>query len=483
MNHAKVCLFFLLFISSLHSNIIHIQPTGNWGNIQAAIDTAYTGDTLLVHEGTYYENLYLREESITLASLYIIDGDSIHIKNTILDGSHNVHVDSASVIAIDTGVDSTTKIIGFTIQNGYGGGIRCMNSSPTLSDLIIKNNAGAIYGGGIWFQNSCSRLKNLDIRGNNVWNDWTAYGGGLSIGNSDIVIENSTISMNEVSGGMGGARGGGIYCNSSNLSLIKTLINDNYGEIYRGGGLCIENNSKVIIINATLMNNASEQIYSISSQVYLVNSIVWSNIDDIPYIYAGNNRELFISHSDVKGGLSDITYDNPTKVFWLEGNISNDPQFVGTGTYDYRLQETSLCIDAGIEDTMIVYNEGLDSLYIPKMSYRDNAPDMGALEYLTVDVVDLPAEIIYPETPLLNQNYPNPFNPITTITFKLPRSEYVLLKVYNTLGETVKTLINKKLSAGDHSINFNGVGFGSGVYLYKLQTSKYVAVKKMVYLK
>jgi hypothetical protein len=83
----------------------------------------------------------------------------------------------------------------------------------------------------------------------------------------------------------------------------------------------------------------------------------------------------------------------------------------------------------------------------------------------------------------LYQNYPNPCNPNTTITFILPRSEHVLLEVYNSLGQKVKTLINKNLSAGEHRINFSGGTLGSGVYIYIIQTSNSVATRKMLYIK
>ena len=80
----------------------------------------------------------------------------------------------------------------------------------------------------------------------------------------------------------------------------------------------------------------------------------------------------------------------------------------------------------------------------------------------------------------LKQNYPNPFNPSTTITFSIPTSEFVTLKVYDVLGREVATLVNENLSAGSYSYNFDASNLTSGVYFYKLQAGKYSETKKMI---
>ncbi len=80
----------------------------------------------------------------------------------------------------------------------------------------------------------------------------------------------------------------------------------------------------------------------------------------------------------------------------------------------------------------------------------------------------------------LNQNYPNPFNPSTKISFSIPTSEFVTLKVYDVLGREVATLVNENLNAGSYSYNFDASNLTSGVYLYKLQAGKYSETKKMI---
>ena len=88
-----------------------------------------------------------------------------------------------------------------------------------------------------------------------------------------------------------------------------------------------------------------------------------------------------------------------------------------------------------------------------------------------------------PSTFSLSQNYPNPFNPTTTITFALPRRSQVSLTLYNILGQTVATLVDEKLSAGEYEVTLNGNGLSSGVYFYRIVAGDFVQGKKLVLLK
>jgi photosystem II stability/assembly factor-like uncharacterized protein len=83
----------------------------------------------------------------------------------------------------------------------------------------------------------------------------------------------------------------------------------------------------------------------------------------------------------------------------------------------------------------------------------------------------------------LNQNYPNPFNPATKIKFELPTNDFVKLEVFDLLGRNVKTLVNGDMNAGYHTIDFNASEFSSGIYFYRITTSKLVDTKKMMLVK
>ncbi|MFN0157125.1 MAG: T9SS type A sorting domain-containing protein [Bacteroidota bacterium] len=83
----------------------------------------------------------------------------------------------------------------------------------------------------------------------------------------------------------------------------------------------------------------------------------------------------------------------------------------------------------------------------------------------------------------LAQNYPNPFNPSTMINYQLTTSNWVTLRVYNILGQEVRTLVNERKDAGEHRVEFNAEGLPSGVYVYRIQSGNYVLNRKMILLR
>jgi hypothetical protein len=83
----------------------------------------------------------------------------------------------------------------------------------------------------------------------------------------------------------------------------------------------------------------------------------------------------------------------------------------------------------------------------------------------------------------LYQNYPNPFNPVTTIKFDIPKSDYVNIKLYDITGRYLGSIVDRKLDAGSYKVGFDGSNLASGVYFYRVETSRFIDVKKMVILK
>ena len=83
----------------------------------------------------------------------------------------------------------------------------------------------------------------------------------------------------------------------------------------------------------------------------------------------------------------------------------------------------------------------------------------------------------------LGQNYPNPFNAKTAIQFDVKERTAVILKIYDTYGREVTTLINKTFEAGQNEIIFDATGFASGLYFYKIEMKEFEDTKKMLLLK
>ena len=83
----------------------------------------------------------------------------------------------------------------------------------------------------------------------------------------------------------------------------------------------------------------------------------------------------------------------------------------------------------------------------------------------------------------LYQNFPNPFNPATIISYKINQSGFVTLKVYNLVGQVVKTLVSEYQESGTFSKQFDASELSSGIYLYKLQVNNFTSVKRMTLIK
>jgi hypothetical protein len=103
------------------------------------------------------------------------------------------------------------------------------------------------------------------------------------------------------------------------------------------------------------------------------------------------------------------------------------------------------------------------------------------------DDVDIAAPVL-PKGYELSQNYPNPFNPSTGIRFQLPEAGHVVLKIFNTLGENIRTLVEGEFGAGVYALRWNaqndrGEKVPSGVYFYQLVTPSFTATKRMILAK
>ncbi len=127
-----------------------------------------------------------------------------------------------------------------------------------------------------------------------------------------------------------------------------------------------------------------------------------------------------------------------------------------------------------------IYSYADNSAKSGSYSYRLKQIDFdGSYKYSNVAEVSFAGAIKFE----LAQNYPNPFNPSTTISFSIPEASNVSLKIFNTLGQEVKTLVNGFKEAGSYKINFDAKNLTSGLYFYKIDAGTFSQVKKMMLLK
>jgi len=202
-----------------------IRVPADYPRIQQAIDSARTGDTVLVAPGHYYENLRLRGRNIVLASEFLTTHDTSLIGRTILDGSRPTHPDSGTVLTIYQFEDSTTLVEGFTITGGTGtvwydnkdkilfregGGLLIDLAGPTIRSNVITGNRADTAREGVL----------------------SAGGGGVRVGFADPVLERNVITHNR------GRYGAGVVLFYAAAILRGNVITENEGgEDFGGAGL------------------------------------------------------------------------------------------------------------------------------------------------------------------------------------------------------------------------------------------------------
>ena len=139
----------------------------------------------------------------------------------------------------------------------------------------------------------------------------------------------------------------------------------------------------------------------------------------------------------------------------------------------------------------------VDGVYIGPCSYTDitlaftwyyygSAKIIGYIDDVTIYYEPVSIKTISSEIPSqfnLSQNYPNPFNPSTNIRFDLQKTSETKLFVYDAIGREVATLVNEELKAGSYQADWNGSGYPSGLYFYRLQADGFVETRKMILIK
>jgi len=339
--------------------------------------------------------------------------------------------DSNSLVVSFDHSNSPSQIVGFTIMKGIGG-INCYYSTITIAHNYIKNNKSPSTG-GISLYRSSSQIINNVISENVALSFWEeGIGGGIGCFDSDALIINNTITKNIAESGLiGNGKGGGIYCRASNL----------------------------IIVNNIFWEDSAEYGPEIYIDSYPTPTITFSNIQDT--LWQG------------------------------EGNISIDPLFRDPENGDYHLMAT-MCGDPFNSPSIDMGDPNiLDKMIDCIWGLADVRSDMGAYgggDSVLVGIKNQELEI--PREYQLSQNFPNPFNPKTTIQYDLPKTSKVILRIYNSLGEEVKALVDEIKNAGNYEVVWYTGNLASGIYFYRLkavptgrQTGSFVETKKMVLMK
>ena len=303
----------------------------------------------------------------------------------------------------------------------------------------------------------------------------TAIGSGNSVANS-LALKGTGIVVS------------GFSYNGSNNDFAIAVYNSSGtldNTFGTSGTVTTDFNSNNDISNAVAVNSSGSIIAGGSASN-------GSNLDFALAKYGGTTSlpvELTSFNALINENTVNLTWQTATEV----NNYGFEVQRLAVGSQQSaNAAAGSRTLNAGIWQKIGFVKGNGTSNSANTYSFTDNNPNLsmkteyrlkqvnndGTFKYSSILTVNL-----LPNKFELSQNYPNPFNPSTIIKYVIPQSEHVTLKVYDELGNEVRTLVNGNRSAGQYNVEFNGSNLASGIYFYKISAGNYSAVKKLMLLK
>lgn len=512
---------FMIYISFIAVSIEAktIRVPSDYPTIQQGIDSANSGDMVLVAKGTYTGT----------GSGYINLKNGIYLKSE--EGPESTVINWGVLKC--SNLNDTVVIDGFTISSCYygfyGGAICSQNSNVIIRNNIIRDNylTNPVYrtvaGAGIYVKGGVVLIENNIIRNNTAHGDYVlknktqytdAGGGGIYAESATVTIRNNVISGNCAC--VSDWYGGGIACLECVKAVIfNNLIDSNYTKCRYGGGLgdAIYCTGPVTITNNTFVNNGIDTTYTDTANyrcyggiycdeastgqdsIIIRNNIfAFDSSSKAGAIYCSDSLDLskiFIGYNDFYQNAIGNFYNPPTGVgnfSWGTNrngnpcdsfyNINIDPGFTTGPLGTYYQQNVSGCGDYIVNDEF--KSQGGNTL--------DGKPDTGWVDlgyhYGVLAAVEESSANPQPPTPnpYLSVS-PNPFTSSTTIKLSTFNSQLLTLSIYTISGRCVKTLVNEQKPAGIYNVNLTTKDLSTGIYFITLSADKFKTTKKLIFMK
>jgi hypothetical protein len=456
----------------------YIDPygTGDAPTIQAGIDTAVAGDTVLVAAGTYIGEgnraLRIQDKNIVLRSESGPD-------STVIDAEYQ----DGTVLAV-WGVTPATLVDGFTIRHGaaYECGGMWSSDAPRVSNCIFEDCQGS-WGGALFLEDSYAEFTDCLFFSNGFApRQVRIFGGSPSLRRCDFDSD--------------GHYRGALYCDSTFASISDCRFYDSsdtsvivigaavscrfhaqptfdsctFWGIVMAGDLPIlscTDASAPIITNCTFRGNSaptSAVIHSKEgSQPFIENTVIASSPEGQAVYCEDAGSVPTLICCDLYGNSGGDWVGFIADQYGVKGNISEDPEFCRPDSADFHVYDTSPCVTDLACGQIGAWGVGCEAAGVP----RDKA---GPLAFGVL------------------ANRPNPFKPATQLIFSLPEREHVTLTLYDASGRRVAVLADSRYEAGIHEVTWDGRG-GSGqaltpgVYFCRLKAGRQVANRKIVLTK
>ena len=395
------------------------------------------------HYDMNYGGVYITSGTVTLSNNDISNNSSyagtggVYITGGTVTLSNNT-ISNNSYRGINIG-GGTVTLSNNDISNNNGG-ISIINSSVvTMRNNTVRNNVyTSSNGGGIYMENSTVDMYNNIISGNSA----ISAGGGVYVNNMIAGIRNNVISNNKHAVSKSGNGGGISLYNSSSMIINNTIA---YNDAENGGGMYCAAGSSPVVIDNIIYGNTS----SLESQVFI------NDNNSAPKMLYNLNQCGCLGYAAGVNYNWDANYD--------ASNFDANPQFVNYALQNYRLKDTSPCINAGIED---VTGLGLPSADVDgNIRIYGGRIDIGAYEYgapTGIENVTVQQQLMI---------YPNPSH---DGIFKLATDS-------NNINWAVYDMKGMQISKGNTplvDLSF----FQKGIYVIKVQTGKNIVTGKLVKL-
>ncbi len=459
----------------------------DYHTIQEAIDAAWDGIPVVVANGTYTgtgnRDLDFKGKAITVRS---IDGDPASCVIDCQGSSASPH----RGFYFHTGEDSTSKLTGVGIVNGYiggtggGGGIHCTSSSPLITNCIIENcyayDGGGLFayqcapiietctflndsasdaGGGLLANTSTPRLAECWFEGCGA-----LWGGGALYDHQSSSRVRDGVFLANVSQHWGGAV-------HSAQSTSRTQVQDCLfasNAAAEGGAAYSRAGAVLSLLDCTLYGNAATSygggLYATSSGgANLANAILWANTCPTgPQVSVRTSSTVAVACSDLQGGQAAVNVDGTSTLNWGTGNISSDPYFCDPGAGVFTLGTISPCLPANNSCGVLmgVYDQGCTIVGVePPVSTGRAALELAPIQ-------------------------PNPFRSEARIAFTLPADGHVRLRVFDVTGRRLATLAEGMCAAGAHQVTWDGCddagrAVASGLHFVQLEAMGRTLVRRV----
>ena len=214
-----------------------------------------------------------------------------------------------------------------------------------------------------------------------------------------------------------------------------------------------------------------------------------ATIMDGSFEQTNNLANLLGEATVIAGGLFETLLGDALPDSILAFDVENTISIFAT----LAQQNDSLTLDTSfsLQDTLLLDEGGLASVNLDVTGAviangLITRPAQSNIATVTITVDPMTNTSVDEELPfdyMLSQNYPNPFNPTTSIVFSIPSTDHVTLKVYDTLGRSVRTLVDGTMSLGQHEVQFEAGDLPSGMYLYRLESGDFSASRTLMLIK